>query len=98
MPSDSIVSKELIRLVSWTHAPEPEELQGILDALTAGDLMMGMTHLKHTPAGRLAWAEYGRRAGFIRFSIKTSVLDGKVRVDIGGDGLPIHYGPIVRKV
>lgn len=94
---DRVVSEQLIKLVSWTHAPEPEELQGILDALTGSDLMMGMTYLKHTPSGRLAWAEYGRRAGFFEFSIRTSVLDGKVRVAFEADAVPIHYGPIVRK-
>lgn len=96
--SNNIISTQLTNLVSWTHAPEPDTLQDILSALSQGDLMMAMAFLKRSPAGRLAWAEYGRRAGFVDFSVRSAIMNGKVGVTFEGEALPIHHGPIIRKI
>lgn len=87
-----IISDALQNLVTWTQSPEPERLKGLLAELTDGDLMMGLTHFKTEPAGRIAWAEYGRRMGYIDFEIHTVVVDGRLHLTFEGEAKPIHHG------
>jgi hypothetical protein len=88
----NIISAELRNLITWTHSPEPERLKEVLAAMTDGDLMLAMTHLKADPAGRIAWAEYGRRVGYIDFEIRTVVVEGRIHVTFEGEAKPIHHG------
>lgn len=86
------IPKALSNLITWTHTPDPEKFEGLLSVLTDSDLLFGLTHLKTEPAGRICWAEYGRRLGFVSFEIRTVVMDGKLNVTFEGEAEPVHHG------
>jgi hypothetical protein len=89
----NIVSKQLQALVTWSVAPSPGKVQGLLEALTPGDLMIAMTYLQGAVA-HLAWAEYGRRINYIKFELVEVVADGELVIRYVGDAKPIHDGII----
>lgn len=90
----NIISEALRNLVTWTQVPDPDTLAKLLAAMTDGDLMVAMTHMKNDPAGRIAWAEYGRRHGYVDFQISAVVSEGRLTVRFEGDAKPVHHGAI----
>lgn len=56
---------------SWVSSPSPDgaELEKVLDAMDVSDLEHIMYATTDLVAGRLAWAEYGRRKGYMNFHI-----------------------------
>lgn len=94
-----IISDQFKALLNWTQSPDPDTLKDILAALTDGDLYLLMTTLRGpqtAAAGRIAWAEFGRRAGFVDFEVRAVVLDGRVHVTFEGEAKPIHNMPILK--
>jgi len=91
------MNQELINnLVKWTHNPDPPELiHEILAAMKESDLIVAMTMLQGA-AGRIAWAEYGRRKGFFDFEIKTVQVEDSVKLSFEADARPIHHAPIIK--
>lgn len=95
MPEPS--SEAIFRLVRWTLVPDPPgEILTILKDMTEQELWSAAHHLQG-PAGRIAWAEYGRRKRFVDFDLRVTELDGDVRVLFEGEALPIHESVIVER-
>jgi len=87
-----IIPATVQALVTWTHSPDPKTFSRILTALTPNDLQFGLMHLRSEPAGRVCWAEYGRRFKFFDFQIKVSEMDGTFTVKFEAASEPIHHG------
>ena len=88
-------SPNLIRLVTWTHSPVAKDLIDIVASLTDDDLYTAMTNMRGTAAGRIAWAEWGRRGGYIDLKLQVTELKGKLVVAYEGDAKPITEVPIL---
>jgi hypothetical protein len=89
----------VLTLLNWTLAPDPLTFKAVLAELSNLELelcMSSFTGPSTVAAGRIAWAEYGRRRGFIDFEVRAVSLNGKVSVTFEGEGKPIHSLPLVR--
>jgi hypothetical protein len=87
---------KLTELLNWVHYPRPaEKIYDILKAMSDDDLFKAMTQVTTIPAARIAWAEWGRRKGFVDFKIGVAELEGGVEVTFAGDAKPIHTGPLL---
>lgn len=85
----------VIKLVAWTFYPHPEDaIHGILAGIEDQDLVALMQVSKKSAAGRIAWAEYGRRQGFIDFSVRTVRSEDQLTLEFEGYGMPIHESPL----
>lgn len=90
-----MIKQAVVDLISWTHSPEPGRLSRLLQNMTTDDLIFTMTTLVADPAGRLAWAEYGRRSGFVDFEFKEVVRGpGDLLVTMSGPAPTVHHGAI----
>lgn len=77
---------------SWTQSPstDPADLERILDSMGLAELEHVMRNSTDTIAARLAWAEYGRRQGYINFHIYLEETEaGGVLVQYAGSAAPI---------
>jgi len=84
--------KSISNLLTWTRSPNLETLPDVLADLSSGDLIMSMAIFKNDPAGRLAWAEWGRRAGYFDFQIKPVIAEGRLTIRFESKAEPIHHG------
>jgi hypothetical protein len=91
------MNKEIINnLVKWTYNPDPpEQIYNILASMQDADLIVAMTSLDEA-AGRVAWAEYGRRKGFFDFEIRVVQVEDSVKLSFEADTKPIHHTPIIK--
>lgn len=89
------MNKEAVsKLMAWCGFPHPHDgLHKILKGLTERDLVHVFITNPKEPAGRIAWAEYGRRQGFVDFELSVTSTEGKVAVLFDGEALPIHSSP-----
>ena len=80
-----------VALVTWCNAPTTiEDLKEILAKLSDAELLILVVHMKRTAAGSVAFAEYGRRAGYYEFEF--SMVDLK-SLSIEASGRPAHQAP-----
>ncbi len=80
----------MARLITWTYNPRSEPLQDVLNELNDSDLLFLIEKRTSLPVARIAWAEYGRRHGFIEFSISCVSSDSQVDVYFDGKPTVIH--------
>ena len=81
-------------LVQWVISPHPTEgIYKILESISDDDLRECFTHLNGTSA-RIAWAEYGRRKGYVDFEVRVAVLEGQLKLSFEGEAKPIHDTPV----
>jgi hypothetical protein len=82
------------RLVNWVSNPAPvAALKEIVPALTQDDLLLCIANISG-PAGRIAWAELGRRRGFADFEIRFTELEGQLNLAFEAPAKAIHSEPM----
>lgn len=77
---------------AWTQAPslDIDAFTKILDDMGVVELEHVMQNSTDVLAARLAWAEYGRRKGYINFHIYLEETDaGGVLVQYAGSSAPV---------
>lgn len=83
------------RLIVWTHVPTIEPLTAALAPMTDNDLLFCLGNSHAPAAARLAWAEYGRRRGFIDFKLSVVHSEGDVTdVVFEGKARAAHEAPL----
>lgn len=87
-------ARRIAKLVTWTESPTLEGLPEIVAGLSDADLFLAMgSDFRDTAAGRIAWAEWGRRAGYCDLKLCVSQMEGKLRVTYEGEAKPITEIP-----
>lgn len=83
----------LLHLIRWCALPvKQHELFPILRGMTDAELLLAATKIKGA-AGRVAWAEYGRRLKYFDFDISVTTGSGKIEVKFEAKGPPAHTLP-----
>jgi hypothetical protein len=83
----------LLHLIRWVVMPtKPTELFHILEGLREDELILAATKIKGL-AGRIAWAEFARRAGYFNFEVSVATGGGKLEVVFDAKGAPVHAHP-----
>lgn len=84
----------IVRLIVWTHDPTCEPLAELLARLSDDDLRFAMVSTVSPSSARIAWAEYGRRRGFVNFELAVVESQGSVDVHFRGSAVPAHEAPV----
>ncbi len=89
------MNEQIKKLYSWVQSPHPPHaITEILTGLTDFDLISLMIG-SDGPAGRIAWAEYGRRRKFADMQLHATEMDGVLELEFSGSAKAIHAGPIL---
>lgn len=87
-------ARRIAKLIAWTESPTLDSLPNIIASLTDNDLFLAMgAGFRSTAAGRIAWAEWGRRAGYVDLKLKVTQMEGKLVVNYEGEAKPITEVP-----
>ncbi len=86
-----VSATRIAALITWCNNPtaDVDDIERILNDLSDDDV----THIMlwhDGPAKRIAWLEYGRRAGLAEFEVGLSVTDKEIALTYAGEGLGIH--------